>query len=372
MFSVLLLGAGTAHAVFGVADDVPAQDLVIPIICGVDAANGLDTLFAIAEVTCGDPISPAHAAADGPAVVRGHFGVYNYRSQLGPTFDWWWSCRDVESFRCKGLVEGDIPHGIPGMSPAQKAAMIQSIPPKPDPLSKDYYVGYVTLQNQTDTEQRFISWVYITDLQNGLANGFDGVAIEGGIDNIPGFKSLLREDGGNGPITAQNWYPRYFIMNDNPESFNWWIWLSGRNAYNCSGVTGTRTLAGNICNEEEFCPDFGFQIPDELFILDVNAILPSIHTGTIKAGFALLQLKESVGITSPPTSFNLTGTVNAPIPLCTIQGGVNYSMWGWAYQRAFSSDLLKSWDAIHPMHREYCNSPQGLSYITGSDCAVTP
>ena len=58
MFSVLLLGAGTAHAVYGVADDVPAQDLIIPIICGKDANNGVNTAIAIAEVTCGSLIDP--------------------------------------------------------------------------------------------------------------------------------------------------------------------------------------------------------------------------------------------------------------------------------------------------------------------------
>lgn len=373
MFSVLLFGAGTAHAVLGVADDVPAQDLVIPIVCAVED-NSLDTLFAIAEVTCGTPIT-GEFATDGPAVVIGHFGVWNYRSVLGPTFDWKWSCHDVEAFNCKELVNGNLAKGIPGMSPQQKAAMIQSIPPKPDPNSKDYYIGYVTIQNFTDSEPRFVSWVYITDLLKGLANGFDGLAIEGGLDGTPGHKSLLRENGGSGPIAAETWFPRYFILNDDAESFNWWIWLSGRNAYNCSGVSGTRSLSGIICNEQEDCPDFSFLNPDELFILDVNAVLPVIHApGSIKGGFARLSVTESVGITAPPTSYNILGTANLPFFVCNVDPGF-YSMWGWAYQRAFSNSQFNgvnlSWDAIHPMHREYCTAPQGLPYIQGSVCSVT-
>jgi hypothetical protein len=63
MLSICLFGIGTAYAVTGVADDVPGQDVVFPIICeGTVNASGqpvfgsLNTIWAIADKGSeGDP-----------------------------------------------------------------------------------------------------------------------------------------------------------------------------------------------------------------------------------------------------------------------------------------------------------------------------
>ncbi|MCX8070815.1 MAG: hypothetical protein N2738_09955, partial [Thermodesulfovibrionales bacterium] len=52
--------------VLGVADDAPGNDVVIPFICGADATNGLDTLWAIGETQ--------------NIATTLHFFVYNSRS----------------------------------------------------------------------------------------------------------------------------------------------------------------------------------------------------------------------------------------------------------------------------------------------------
>jgi hypothetical protein len=48
MISILLFGVGTALAVTGVDDEVPANDAVIPFVCQV--GGGLDTSWLFADV----------------------------------------------------------------------------------------------------------------------------------------------------------------------------------------------------------------------------------------------------------------------------------------------------------------------------------
>jgi len=358
MFSVLLLGAGTAHAVYGVADDVPAQDLIIPIICGKDANNGVNTAIAIAEVTCGSLIDPPIVGWPN-AVVQGHFGVNTVRSDELHTFDHYWTCHDVEDFNCKDIVAD--------MNPTDQTAMEITL------AGKVYYAGYLTLRNFTDGDERFVGWAYLNDLQKGIIDGMNALAMENGIG------TMLEENGLNGPITVETFFPRYFILNSNSDTYNWWLFLFGRNQLSCGGVAPApaapgavpgRLVTGIICNQEEVCPDFDFPVPYELNILNVADRLPGgLHSGYPKGGFARLQVLEAIDASLVRRTVN--GTRDFTVTLCGYLANQFYSGWGWSYQRAIASNAIDSWGAIHPMHRDYCNVPEGMAHVLGNNCTET-
>lgn len=363
MFCILLSGIGTAHAVLGVADDVPANSIVVPIICGV-GANGLNTAFAIAETTCPPVLDPIVDATDGNAVINTHASVRNACSQEVYTFDHPFTCHDVESFNCKDLIDA--------MSPAAKNRMKTSI------NGVDYYAGYIILNNVTAVYNDLISWVYLEDLNLGFVSGFNGIGLEDGAG------ARLEEDAGAAPITAADFMPRYFILNDRAQTWNWWIILAGRNQVgtvvcrnengvdtpyeNCSSAILGRKVTGIICNEQEDCPDFEIGIPRELNIIDVASHLPgSLHTGFPKGGFAKLGIIEQGDYLGVPVK--VTGTIDA-LTVCGLTAGEYYSIFGYSYQREAANTSELSWDVVHPMHRDYCNIPEELIYITGLTCGL--
>lgn len=372
MLSVLLFGIGTAHAVLGVADDVPANALTLPIICGKDATNGLNTVFAVAETTCPDPFSdPQISVTDGLAAVLGHFSVRNSCSDEVWTFDHYWTCHDIESFNCKSIV-ADMPA-------TAKTKMEITI------NSKVYYAGYLILDEISNggglvNPDLFIGWVYLEDLGLGFASGFNAV----GLEVNPGTR--LEENAGAGPITAHMLFPRYLLLNNQPETYNWWIILAGRNQMGtvtcgatnqitygpgCSTLSLSRSLSGVICNEEEDCPDLDFGIPRELNIINVADEIPAtIHAGYPKGGFGIFTIVESGNLGTASISITGTRAVNS---ICVVDGDQYYSIFGWSYQREQSGNQNPglSWDVIHPVHRIYCNTPEGMTHVTGNACSYS-
>lgn len=354
LFSVLLLGAGTAHAVLGVNDDVASQDIVVPFICAVDPANGLNTLIAVAEASCSfDPLDVF------APVVNGHRVIYDFRSRLVTDDDWTWTCHETKSWDCKSIVAA--------LSPDQKKQI--TYPETPHGVS--LYAGYLTLSNTTDDNPGFIAWAYIEDLQKGLANGFNGLAIEGGLSNGVSDKFAETEGLNLFPITANSFYARYFLLNDLPDTFNWWIFLNGRNqvdaSFPCPAATFSRRLQGVICDWDEICTSLNIPMPDEVKIYNVADKLPASGLGFPRSGFAKLTIAESGNLTIG-TPISITGTYNYPI--C---GLVNphYSAFGWSYQRAQSETMTSmNWDAVHAMHRSYCNAV--APWIMGDFCGLNP
>jgi len=364
MLSILLFGIGTAHAVIGVADEVPANALVIPIICGVDASQGLNTAFAIAhagissDAECDNVIDPVITTPDGNAVIVMHASVRNSCSKEVATFNKPLTCHDVEDFNCKALIAG--------MSSTQKNQMKIAVE------GNMWYAGYVIFNNTTTENNDLVSWVYLEDLNLGFVSGLNGVGLEDGAG------ARMEEAAGDGPISAFGFLPRYFLLNDRANTWNWWIIMAGRNQIgkatcdveytNCSAALFSRKLTGIICNQEEDCPDFEIGIPRELNIIDVGAHLPVIHTTFPKGGFAELGIVETGDIAG--SSYEIDGTVD--VGVCTFSEGEYYSMFGWSYQRAAAGTSELSWDAIHVMHRDYCSSPEGMDWISGPDCGVYP
>jgi len=291
VLSILLCGFGTAHAVFGVVDDVPGTDVVVPIIC--EKGGTLNTVYAIANVWFA-----AGATADRV--------VFDRRSNWVYDDDVSWTEGDVLPQDCQSLVAG--------MSPMQQTQLETTIG------GRTYYVGYVIYFNWNWPDwNQFVSWVYLVDLPKGFASGFNGFQAEGYVTN-----QLCEWDDANGISwcqTAEALFPRYYIMNNLTETWNWWIVIYGDN-------DPARILVGYICNEEEDCVSLNIPVPDELNIINVEPYIPAaLHpAGYPKAGFAAFSNNES---------------------------DYDNTVYGFAYQRAEGISLAATWDVIHPIHGVY-------------------
>lgn len=289
MLSIMLFSYGTANAMLGVVDDVPGTDVVFPIIC--EKGGTMNTLYAVAEVW--------DWAATADLVVYDRSSVWVYD-------DWVeWTESDVLVGDCQSLIAG--------MSPIQKAALEVSIG------GRTYYVGYLVFYNWNfPGYDQFISWVYLVDLMKGFASGFNGYQAEGMLTG-----GLCEYDLLGGFTVCQSavaLFPRYLLMNNKTETWNWWILIYGDNDSN-------RYLAGWICNEEEYCISLNIPVPKELNIIDVEPYIPLVlHAGYPKAGFGWFLNAEA---------------------------DYDNTVYGFSYQRAEGTSVAGTWDVIHPIHGWY-------------------
>jgi hypothetical protein len=227
---------------------------------------------------------------------------------------------------------------------------------------RTYFAGYIVVSQSSDPVSnfgnRFLPWVYLTDLPKGFASGLNGISAENGT----GLFTQLGEDGGNAPVTASSIYPRMFIMNDKADTWNWWILLLGRNAYTQLTLPSfDRELTCDVCNEDELCNSQNINIPDELNIINVRdyvsgLVLPACF-GQVDcpiAGFARCTISEK-GDTILYGHVEITGTANVPLPGLSPTAMPWYSLYGWSYQRAQESTATLSWDVMHEIHRVYCS-----------------
>lgn len=372
MLSILILSFGTAYARLSANDPVPGQDVVIPIICQgeLDSQNnpvfgGLNTLIAIAEMKDGSALS----YPDTNYVVKAKMYVYNKESKLVYDSTRKWTKFDVVVDNCKDIVKG---------APSNKRYMMREDMPLQSGGTIKLFTGYVVYE-QTDASEitnRFIPWAYLVDLTKGFASGFNGVSAEDGLGNYFG------EDGGNRPVTANQLFPRFFLLNDKDDTFNWWIILAGRNELgkiNPIQYNVTRFLDGDICNEEELCRSVHIPIPYELNLIDVYGLLgDEIKTGcnfpaNPCGGFGKLRVSEAGTMLMPTVQpLSIIGTANDGLPI--VSDWPFYSLYGWSYQREAATSAALSWDVIHEIHRTYCSGP-GTGSAQGAgiseDCTVT-
>lgn len=367
MLSVFLFAIGTAYAVTGVADDVPGADIVIPIICeghhdagGGDPVFGsLNTVWAIAdkspssETSCDiiDSVCVPHGGGVG-AVFTDVF-VKDSTSITRLDTSECWSPQDVISSDCQSLITL--------MSNSDQASMEVTV------NGVTYFAGYVIYSQSDwcdDFTNRFVSWVYLNDVTKGFATGFNGISIENGLFNPAnnpnnGLSESCNVGSCGGDevgISARTVLPRYFILNNNADTFNWWIFLLGRNAYNF-GVSNvfTRKLACFICDEEENCFSKDILIPLELNIINVAGNLPGglfPPTTFPKAGFAFCDVKESGFLPGNAVATSITGTMSFDDDAS--DDPEVYSLFGWAYQRAVPVSSPAKVSVVHPIHRTYC------------------
>lgn len=380
MLSVFLMGIGTANAVWGINDDVPQQDLVVPLVC--EKNGNLDTLFAIAdkdEARC-------HYVSTDPT--NGKFYVtsmaarlYNQKSSFIVDWVYNWTKMDVVTDTCSRIFEEQA------NNPASAEVTINN---------RTYFVGYVKLQQNdggniafqsSDIEfcqdpanfapsNRFIGWQYLVDLTKGFASGFNMPGAEDGMG------TLMGEANDNAPIAVASFYPRYYYLNNKTETWNWWIYLFGQNelAVKEPILFGTihRVLDGTICDEQENCTSLRIPIPYELNIIE--PLTQNYIPGLIKTansfpgnpaglgGFAALDIVESGTVLLPiPTSYTVIGTFNLGVILGLEPPFAYYSAHAWSQQREQSNDGLPglSWDVIHPQHRTWCSVSDPLN---GAPC----
>jgi len=203
-----------AKAVLGVADDVPSQDILFPIICEVDNRDGLNTRWAIAETLGGDVLYPGS-----PFVSVLRFSVFNREGTLKFDKDLGFTTYDVVTDDCQSLISQ--------MPPSEKEDMKATIG------GKEYYLGYGILENIEQQDNRYVGWVTLEDNEQGTMAQFNPFQAEDGIYNGEandpvGTTGLFAE--AMNPyysVTAFELFPRYSIPNDHPETFNWWIVLTG-------------------------------------------------------------------------------------------------------------------------------------------------
>lgn len=320
LLCVFLIGAGKVHAVLGVADDVPGQDIVFPIICeghhnpsgGGPIFGSLNTIWAIADHVpsahelCPDGVCSPHDG--GVGVVRATVTVFDRTSVHRFDTAECWSMNDLLSNDCQGLISS--------MSRRNQEAMEVTIG------EITYFAGYVLYHQDAacsgGLQNRFTAWIYLNDIAKGFATGFNGISLENGAS--PHLQETCNTGSCNGGVVVEAGilYPRYFLLNGDPDSINWWIFLVGSN------LSG-RGLSCFFCDEQEHCFSGGLDIPFELNIVDVAGIIPGgLFTSPSfpKAGFASCSFGE---------------------------GG---SIFGWSYQRAVPVSSPVKISVIHPIHRE--------------------
>lgn len=321
LLGFLLIGIGKAHAVLGVADDVPGQDIVLPVICeghhdplgGSPIFGSLNTVWAIADHTpsadelCIDGICSPH---DGGVGAVGAILTLFDRSSVH-RFD------SAECWSKNDVVSDDCQHLISSMSVQDQKTMEVTIG------GITYFAGYVLYSQYAACagrlQNRFTAWVYLNDVVRGFAAGFNGISLENGAG--PHLEETCNSGSCSGSVVAVEaslLYPRYFILNSAPDSFNWWIFLVGSN------------LAGGglscfFCDEEEHCFSGGTSASFELNIINVADIIP--------------------GALFPGSKFPRAG-----FAICSVGG--SGSVFGWSYQRAVPTSLPGKLSVVHPIHRE--------------------
>ncbi len=376
MLSVLLFGIGTAHAVLGVDDNVPGQDIAFPIICSAPtpypagATAGVDTAWAIADV-----------AGTGSLFNVG--GVVNYTSALHivvhePKNSS--QVKDLQIYFTPFELQTDLcSHIISLVDVAARPKLVQNLCDSGGNC-QNYYVAYLTFtQNQgtfggSAVSDRFVSWVVFDDLNNGYASGFDGLSLE------LGAGPELEENGGNVAIAARHIYPRYVIQNDpalKPQGHDWWILLFGRADITTKfGTTdanwsGNRNLQCFFYDEDEHVASNTVPIPNELNVVDVDPWVTGLFAGYPHNGFAVCDIQEDGSHTG--TGLHNRGTYDNPslvsnlLPLSTGY----YTFVGWSHAKVQGTSVLATWDVIWPIHRTYCSPLMPAGGSAGTTAADT-
>ena len=401
MLTALLFGVGTAYAVYGVDDAVPGKTAVIPVICSADSGT-VDTGWAIADVL--GIIDPEDTTTLG----FGLHAVFHEPKNSGVAGDHHFcpTWNDVETDHCLCIMAGI------GCGPGH--VMYAAAPPAQTISGAKYWIGYVTYQQEQpapacagpgasiDSDElladRLVTWVYLTDLPNGFASGFNAPSMEG-----PAEIGTELEENGSRAVAASRIFPRYVVQNNGPDTHTWWMLLFGRADLptKVSGVlAGGRFLSCNIYDEEEGISSVCVSIPNEFNVFDITAaptgagcpgsgsinLLSGLFSpfpaappvcGVVSGtpcpggphnGYANCQILENDVFVGSALPVALTGTTDgngaAPhiaglLPKSTGQ----YSFFGWAHEKADGSSTQFNWDVVHPIHRHYCSPDNGGNSI---------
>jgi hypothetical protein len=414
MLSVFLIGIGTAYAVTGVEDAVPGQDIVIPIICegyqpddaggnpvGEPIFGSLNNVWAIAEVgdtecdlddsVCVPVDMDGNQKNNEPGVTLADVITYDRLSieRLDQTVCW--SKHDVISNQCTDLIKD--------MDQQARDAMEVVI------NNVTYFVGYVEYLQRDSCEfsegegesNTLVSWVYLNDVVKGFVSGFDGISMENGTG--PELEELCIDGSCSDNfigVTASHVFPRYYILNSDPDTLTWWIFLLGRNEYAVEYQLGLvnennihRSLGCFFCDENENCTSNGVPIPYELNVINVATRIPGsvwpsgwpISDPAGKRGFAYCTIDEIGSFSGQGSNTVISGTLSFD----GVDGTSNtlpetYSLFGWSYQRAVpqGASAVDKLAVIHTIHRLYCEDtpdatelPDRFDEGTVDQCQIT-
>jgi hypothetical protein len=297
ILTCVLFVQSDAKAVLGVADDLPGRDLVLPFICDKENPSKLNTLWAIADTAGKSPLPGSTYSSRAFSMVYDKWGI------LRLDYLYTFTPYDVVTDNCANVVSM--------FSDDSKSSMEMTID------GTIYYVGYLTVSGMED-DDRFVSWAHLYEPENGSIADYKPFQAEEGID---GAFSELGPFGAY-PVTADELFPRYLILNDNPKTKNWWILLKGKSDSEYPPyITAHTRLEGNICNEEEMCISQAIPVPYRLNIINVENYLPPVlGTEYPKAGFGMVNL-----ITQ--TQNILTGEISQFSP--------NESTFMWSYHNHY-------------------------------------
>ena len=327
------------------------------------AATSLNTNWAIADLIGGSTNLSGEA-------VTANCSLWSRKSTLIFDFTYVWTPFQVVVDDCQSLLTRHPNAKLVDQN-------MDSIPDLEYTIDNvKYWAGYITCTQEgivpigsgspLDPINRFMNNVYLVDLPLGFASGFNGPSLEG--TGNPS-DALMGEDGSANHITAHGIFARYYVNNDpiaNPNTWDWWIFLAGRNQYNLvDNITSTRDLSGYICDENEHCQSLSVPIPWELTVISIDPLLPGSpfftplgnHSSAVlqnfpKAGFGAFTVHE-LGSLAGQGGFTIYGTVNNDDAPGTTPP--YYSLFGWSYQRAQASTALADFDVIHPVFRTYCS-----------------
>ena len=337
ILSVMFLGAGTSHALLGVPDAVPGEDILIPFF--IVSMTGTDNcLITITDVNGFGAVDCLHLRLYDVNSVE----VYNDEVTMTPF--------DVYVTDARDIIENQ-------MSPAGRIALEVDLD---GDTVNDHWVGYMHFQNETVASANyFIAHVYQVDLAAGMVAGYTGVSLEDatavadacleaysglGVDfvGLEAFSAdaLLEASAwlttgltGGGALTAE-WFrlmPRVYVADNTVNSTNLIIiWTDVE-----PGISVVGPLHLNFFDEEENCTSSPFDIPDELSIIDVKDVFP-------------------LGLTNVPPAAYIAGWIDIVTPDLSLPptGFDGERLWlGYSLQRAAMADGT-TLDVILEAHRD--------------------
>jgi len=366
MIGLLSVGGGTAQAVVGIPDDVPANTLLFPFFKvnpNPTSSSRQDTLLVVTNASS--------------ILAEAHFTIWDVRSAHVYDFTVLLSPHDVYSCSLLDLF----------LSPQACAQAVQA-PPSVIPAltttvaGQTLLVGYVTVDASPEVTSLFpgqagypladcnifTGYEYLVNLPSGSSSGFNAVSIEhtlatkgqsapafiGG--NTVGFylnkcieiqgapcpyDVLERIDAPNGDIaqTGTNDTPgldlilRYFTLSSINARTEIWVWKD-RNTDGTSGqASGQVSIA--VYDEDENLHSTTVNLPNEVNAVDAAGL---ISPGAPGGWFRIKFLNSQFNSTGPPIQ------------------AVAYSL-----QFANSQNASLRWDAVFPAHRQYTDYIGGVS-----------
>ena len=409
---LLLVGGGKAQAVLGIPDDVPASTLLYPFF-KVDptptADSRQDSLLVITNTANPAAAFGAALPVSLPSTTAHtwvHITIWNVKSQHVYDFSVQLTPHDVFSCSLLDLLVNPNNFLKPcGVFQAPTGVI-------PALLVGDILAGYVTVDVVTGPTSQFpgeagypfqdwnilIGHLYLVDLPQGSATGFNAVSIESTTVNIPtpsaavgrlgqpavffstiqiqpgfylnrciesqgpvaacdpfvaGYDNRERIDGYSGDVvqTTTAIVPSVIAANDSPLSLlvryfsaveinassQIWLWKDRVT----SGAQAALTVA--VYDEDENAHSITFSLPDEVNFAPTAAIItPGAPGGWLRLKFTCSAFSYCTYDPIVPSTWQDTTGFHTPIQ------AVAYSL-----QIANSQSATLRWDAAFPSHRQY-------------------